>query len=410
MPEKHLNSFRNKQSASAKARKSLYQFSRTTLAALVLSACNTVSSNGPLTRDVVGSSANELAELPSQRPYVYGLLNINEEVIRSQSEFKSQAFAASFRTWNEKAPPLIGVGDELEITIFEAGPDGLFSTNEKKSVTFRARVQSDGTAPVPYIGEFSFSGKTIRELRREIGTQLRDKAVEPDLIISLLKNDSRKVTINGAVQNSSVIALGPQPERIMDIIARAGGITGKAYETFVDISRGAMTSQALIQNLIDEPERDIYALPGDKLFLTVVPKTFSVLGATGRLARIPFDSERINLIEAAALAAGANVNLADPQGFFIFRYEALDLIIQILGDMEVERLLNAGWNPDEEGYFPVVYQIDMSDPSSFLIGQSFYIQDDDVIYLARHPSTDITRFLQFFVQPFAAARTITGPQ
>lgn len=410
MPEKHLNSFRNKQSASAKARKSLYQFSRTTLAALVLSACNTVSSNGPLTRDVVGSSANQLAELPSQRPYVYGLLNINEEVIRSQSEFKSQAFAASFRTWNEKAPPLIGVGDELEITIFEAGPDGLFSTNEKKSVTFRARVQSDGTAPVPYIGDFSFSGKTIPELRREIGTQLRDKAVEPDLIISLLKNDSRKVTINGAVQNSSVIALGPQPERIMDIIARAGGITGKAYETFVDISRGAMTSQALIQNLIDEPERDIYALPGDKLFLTVVPKTFSVLGATGRLARIPFDSERINLIEAAALAAGANVNLADPQGFFIFRYEALDLIIQILGDMEVERLLNAGWNPDEEGYFPVVYQIDMSDPSSFLIGQSFYIQDDDVIYLARHPSTDITRFLQFFVQPFAAARTITGPQ
>jgi len=43
--------------------------------------------------------------------------------------------------------------------------------------------------------------------------------------------------------------------------------------------------------------------------------------------------------------------------------------------------------------YPIVYRIDMLKPQAYLTGQSFMIRNKDVLYLSRHPATDITRFL-----------------
>ena len=45
--------------------------------------------------------------------------------------------------------PVIGVGDELSVTIFEAGPDGLFSTTNSKATTIPVIVQPDGHGQIP---------------------------------------------------------------------------------------------------------------------------------------------------------------------------------------------------------------------------------------------------------------------
>ena len=44
------------------------------------------------------------------------------------------------------------------------------------------------------------------------------------------------------------------------------------------------------------------------------PRTFSVLGAPGRVEQIPFSRSRISLVEAVAQSGGANPNAGDAAG------------------------------------------------------------------------------------------------
>ena len=43
--------------------------------------------------------------------------------------------------------------------------------------------------------------------------------------------------------------------------------------------------------------------------------------------------------------------------------------------------------------YPIVYRIDMLRPDAYLIGQTFPIRNKDVVYLARHPTADLLRFM-----------------
>jgi polysaccharide export outer membrane protein len=48
---------------------------------------------------------------------------------------------------------------------------------------------------------------------------------------------------------------------------------------------------------------------------------------------------------------------------------------------------------NKDGRYPVVYRIDMTDPQSYIVTQSFPIRNKDVLYLSRHPSTDYVKFM-----------------
>jgi polysaccharide export outer membrane protein len=68
--------------------------------------------------------------------------------------------------------------------------------------------------------------------------------------------------------------------------------------------------------------------------------------------------------------------------------------------------LKQGMAPDREGRYPIVYRIDMTDPQSYLVTQSFPVRNKDVLYLARHPTTDLVKFIQIIRGPVALARDV----
>ena len=93
--------------------------------------------------------------------------------------YQSPAFNKTFGLGNGGVNPTIGVGDVLQITIFEAGPDGLFSTQDNKATAVTVTVQPDGRAPVPYIGSVNFAGTDARgrqELDRRVAEDARGRA------------------------------------------------------------------------------------------------------------------------------------------------------------------------------------------------------------------------------------------
>src|SRR6516225_6881668 len=109
-------------------------------------------------------------------------------------------------------------------------------------------------------------------------------------------------------------------------LPRRGGSKAPVHETFVRLSRDGGTATIPMEQLVKDPNEDLYAQPGDVLTLVQVPQTFSVFGATGRNAKIDFGAPRITLAEALAKSQGLRDDLAKPEGVFLFRYEPNSIV------------------------------------------------------------------------------------
>jgi polysaccharide export outer membrane protein len=377
---------------------------------MLVAGCNAFSGDGPMASSIVSASDNK-GQNPRQNPkqqYVFDVVDMTPNVASVVAAYQSPAFNKTFGLGKGGVNPTIGVGDVLQITIFEAGPDGLFSTQDNKATSVTVTVQPDGRAPVPYIGAVQFAGNTLEAARNSIVQSLKTRAVEPDVIVGLAENASRTIAVNGVVGKPSVVPLGLSSERLTDVIAKAGGPTNPPYDTFVTLTRGGRTGKALLQTLIDRPSENIFARPGDQLFLTHDPQTFSVLGSTGKTAKIPLGAASISVIEAAALAGGANASRANPRGLFIFRYEYAPVLRSILGEQRFQVLASKGMHPNAADMYPIVYRIDLSKPDAYLVGQNFPMRNKDVLYLAQHPSVEIFRFMSAVAQTFVIARAVSS--
>jgi polysaccharide export outer membrane protein len=255
-----------------------------------------------------------------------------------------------------------------------------------------------------------FAGRTLEGARQEIVNALKTKAVEPDVIVGMSKNMSRTVSVQGSVNNAQMVQIGLAPLPLTSVIAMAGGAAKPSYDTYVTLTRGRKTSTVLLQSVIDNPKDDIYLRPRDKIFLTYDPQTFTALGSTMKAGRIAFETGSLSLIEAAALAAGPRADLADPKGYFVFRYEYEAVYRQVVGESRFNELLSKGMMANKDGRYPLVYRIDMTDPQSYIVAQSFPVRSKDVVYLSHHPSTDFVKFMNILQAPVRMARDIDAMQ
>jgi polysaccharide export outer membrane protein len=199
--------------------------------------------------------------------------------------------------------------------------------------------------------------------------------------------------IQAAPAAGARVPLSPGGDRLLQLIAAAGGAKAPVHETFVRLSRGGVTATIPLEQLVSDPAEDLYAQPGDVVTLLRVPQTFSVFGATGRNAKIAFDARNITLGEALAKSQGLRDDLAKPEGVFLFRYEP-NSVLQAL-DQPIAS--GAGG-----GVSPVVYRFDLRDGKTYSLVQEFPVYDKDVIFVADAPAAQIYKF-------FTALNQVTGP-
>jgi polysaccharide export outer membrane protein len=380
----------------------------TLMSAIVLAGCGSIPNNGPIASEIVESSDNKGKTYGVAADYIFDVVDVDTNNALVAAQYQPRVLQQTFGIGGGAITPNIGPGDLLQITIFEAGPDGLFSTASNKSTTFSVTVQPDGNASIPYVGSIKFAGGSLESVRSKIASQLKSRAVEPDVIVSLVQNASRTASVNGTVGKASIVPLGLKPERVMEVLANAGGPQGAPYETYIALTRKGKTGKALVQTLVSDPSENIYVRPGDQFYVSVEPQTFSVLGSTGKSAKIPFAAEKVSLVEAAALAGGSDISLADPKGYFVFRYEYAGVLKSILGEQRFEELKQKGITSNGNGMFPMVYRIDMRKPENYIIGQTFQLRNKDVLYLSRHPSSDIIKFMSLLSSTLNVARGVSN--
>lgn len=369
------------------------------LVGISLTSCNNLPGDGPLASDVLEQSKQSVARPAPGQNVVFDIVDIDVNSATLISKFDGRLLQSRFGVGGGVKRPVIGVGDELKITIFEAGSDGLFSTTDSKQTSLEIVVQPDGKAAIPYAGLVSFAGKTLEQARQTVLGALKSKAVEPDVLISSASTASRNVTVSGAVKTPAVVPLNLVPETIMEVLAKAGGPTAQPYESYVTLTRDSNTATVLLKTLVQNPRENVFVQPGDQVFVTREPRTFTVLGAVKSNNRIEFGANDINLLEAVALAGGGSAETSDMKGYFVFRYEEPDIIMDLLGRPRFTELTQKGMRTDKLGRYPIVYRFDMTKAGSMLVGQNFEIKARDVIYASRHPSVDFTRFMTIVGQP-----------
>ena len=375
---------------------------------LALAGCVIVPTDGPLERKVI-----EDAEVigMTEAEATYGLIDLDIKSVKAVDDFH---LISPFRETFGLGSPAgirIGVGDTVTITIFEAGPDGLFSTTEQKQVVLPLVVQNDGRISVPYAGTIQAAGRTSEQVRGSILGVLRERAVEPDVIVSLSGAVSRAVTVLGAVNGSAVVPLVAGDERVLDVIARAGGPAEPAYETFVTIQRNGRSCTVLLQTLVDKPHENIFVRPDDTIFLSYDPRTFAAFGAVGKKGNLEFDTARLSLAEAAAIAQGVDGNRANPEGYFIFRFESIAVLKQlahkhVITQEQLHALLADEHSRDERNRVPVVYRLNLAEPEAFFVAKRFAMRDKDVIYVARSFGVDLRNFIDLVGELNITARAV----
>jgi polysaccharide export outer membrane protein len=255
------------------------------------------------------------------------------------------------------------------------------------------QVGSDGAISVPYAARVPAAGRTPEDVQHTIETRLAQKALQPQALVIVKKSDANAVTVTGEVVAGAKIPLSPGGSRLLEVIAAAGGAKAPVHEVLVRLSRGGVTATIPLRQLVSHPAEDIYAQPGDVLTLVRVPQTFSVFGATGRNAEIPFNAEQISMSEALGKSQGLRDDLAKPEGVFLFRYEPASTV-RALGQPIASGSI--------DGVSPIVYRFNLRDGKTYLLAQQFQVEDKDVIFVADAPAAQSYKFATVLNQ-------ITGP-
>ena len=320
----------------------------------------------------------------------YLLVPISDFAIQHLAKFPGPSLYGRFGDYRSALEQVVGVGDTLTVTIFEAAGGGLFSQptgSDQQTGSHTAElppqvVQQDGSITVPYAGRVNVVGRTTPQVEKEIVQKLTGKAIEPQVVVTLSKNVSTSATVTGEVNAAARVPLSARGDRLLDVIADAGGIRAPAYESFIELSRGNKTVRVPYQTLINSPKENIFARPGDTITVVRYPLTFTAVGATLYNAVVNFDAVGISLEEAIGKAQGLVDERADPEGVFVLRYEPVAIARGYPGITPAQAALNL---------VPVVYLINMREPESLFRARRFAVHDKDIIYVSNSPFSDLQK-------------------
>jgi polysaccharide export outer membrane protein len=379
----------------------------TALAVAALAACAQLPRTGP-TNDEIDRSAAPAADTVIQ------IVDVDDRVARRLLAQRSlPLFSDTLPEAASATPPAtapIGVGDTVEITLWEAPPATLFSPGllaDPRTVAAAGTttlppqlVDHDGFVTVPFAGRVRAAGQTPQSMAADIVARLRGKANQPEALVRVNRASST-VTVVGEVANSVRMPLTPSGERLLDALAAAGGVRQPVSKMTVQLTRGNQYQSLPLDVVIRDPKQNVRLVPGDVVTAIFQPLSYTALGATGKQEEISFEAQGISLAQALARAGGLIDNRASPQGVFVFRFEPQ-------GALEWPR---RPVRTTPEGLVPVVYRVDMRDPASFFVMQSFGVRNKDVLYVANAPAAELQKFLNLvFSVVFPVANLINATQ
>jgi len=366
--------------------------------ASALGGCGWMSVNGPAASDIIAGQRDPAS-------LNYAVVKVTPKVVDVLS--RNLPRLTAFGSNQRPRDITFGVGDVLSVTIFEAASGGLFipaegSVRPGNFVSIPNQpVDIHGNISVPYAGAVRARGRTQVEVQEAIVTALKNRAIEPQVIVSMIEQKTSMISVLGEGRSARIPATAA-PERMLDVISRAGltstgTTTGAAgAETWVILERGGKRAIAPFGALVYEPVNNVYVHPNDTIYLYREPQTYLAFGAVGAQQQIPFGTWRLSLAEAISKSGGLIDSQADPASVFLYRGEARD----------VAQALGIDVSTHEGPVIPVIYTINLRDPAGLFLASSFEMRNKDILYASNSLSVEATKFMNYLNN---LNTTIQGP-
>lgn len=387
---------------------------RSRAAALLLcaavQACSALPTSTPAERDVFK------AEQSAANSIGFHIVDLRPETVAAINLAPAENLRALDTLGRPRRADAIGVGDMLSIAVFEVGTSlfGAASGGESSAdiggaaanpITPGAarhtipglQVDAGGSITFPYVGRVRASGRTPSELARVIEGGLKSKSTDPQVVVTVASNLSSTLFVSGDVEKPGRVPLTLGHERLLDVIAVAGGPKKPDYDTYVQVTRRNATARILLQTLTQQPQQDITLMPGDRVQLIYKPRSFTAFGATQKVEQVPLNTASVSLAEGIARTGGPLNDRADANAVFLVRYEGpavarrLGLVVQPAGT-------------------PVMYRVDMLNPTNYFLTTKVAMRDQDVLLIASARTDQINKLFSLVSQlvlPILVGRQVT---
>ena len=334
------------------------------------------------------------------------VLAVNDRVTRATAVQPALGFSDAFRSAGVLGSDTIRPGDTLGLTIWENVDEGLLS-GEGTNFTALEEVQVDGSGFifVPYAGRIRAAGNTPEAVRRIVTERLSEQTPDPQVQVRRLAGDGASVSISGASGGPGVYPIERPTRTLSAMLAAAGGVAVAPEVAQVTVVRDDRRETVWYQDLFEDPRFDIALRDGDRILIEEDSRAFTVLGATGAQAQVPFERQTLSAVEALARVGGLRTAAADPTGVFVFRNEPEAIARQVLA------------RDDLIGTQRMIYVLDLTQPNGMFLARDFLIRDGDTLYVTEAPFTQWSRVISAFTgtlgtvsQVDSAASAISGDE
>lgn len=347
---------------------------------VLLAGCSILPTFGPSDDAILENAQNQRIE-EAAPPLAYGLVDISPQNLSRYASRHRQAFQGSFTASGPVATARgLATGDVLQVIVWEPTNNGLFSTATKRAEELTVVVDPAGNISLPYVGDIPVRERSVAQVRAHLVMLYSRQAVNPEVQVRVVKSDANSISILGDVANAGQLELPLRGARLLDLIARAGGIAAPAWEVIVSVTRKGHTQTVRYDDILAHARNNVIVRPNDTIQITHQPRLFSVFGAVNKPGRFGIDKPVASVLDVLGAAGGLDENQAEPQSIFVYRPAAVS-------------------NTGE----PMIYRFDLRRSDAFFLGSAFVLEDDDVTYVATAESSDLRKFLSIVFAPLRSA-------
>lgn len=357
----------------------------------ILGGCSTLPRDGPS-----GASVNAGATTASALGS-YALVPLTFEATERMKQVPPQFFGSLAAGSSDQPADVIGEGDSLAISIFDpsgslfGGALGSGSTPGSKAATLSggnqalpgATVDRSGSVTIPFGGQVRVQGLTSTQAAAAIRRALVGKVANPQVLVSIADNASNTVNVLGDVRQPGRAPLGVNSDRILDVIAAAGGSARSTDDLTISIQREGRTYTAPLSAVTTEFGENVRLQRGDVVNVQYKPRRFSTFGGLNAVAQVDMPAGPVTLTGALSKVGGLNTATANARRVLIFRFERPE-VAQALGINQ----------PATPRGVPVVYELDFSDAANVFAATNMEVMPEDVIYVPLAGAAEMRKFFE----------------
>ncbi len=357
----------------------------------ILGGCSTLPRDGPS-----GASVNAGATTASALGS-YALVPLTFEATERMKQIPPQFFGSLAAGSSDQPADVIGEGDTLAISIFDpsgalfGGTLGSGSSSSRTNTTLSggnqalpgATVDRSGSVTIPFGGQVRVQGLTSTQAAAAIRRALVGKVANPQVLVSIAGNASNTVNVLGDVRQPGRAPLGVNSDRILDVIAAAGGSARTTDDLTISIQREGRTYTAPLSAVTTEFGENVRLQRGDVVNVQYKPRRFSTFGGLNAVAQVDMPAGPVTLTGALSKVGGLNTNTANARRVLIFRFERPE-VAQALGINQ----------PATPRGVPVVYELDFSDAANVFAATNMEVMPEDVIYVPLAGAAEMRKFFE----------------